>query len=280
MNTISKHNDQNIIRPITLSAIRFLISLIMAVLLMIIILQLWKRLQVGGTSASGFNFITELSKFSSHAIHSLFLIFLALIVSCICAGTALYLSAKTTMMKNMGTGIKILFYILSSIPCIFAGYFFNWMAVHYFSISLSYNPLTPVSKRWMYYIFPAIILGIGDGFLTELTLSSDEEINTIRRENYVKMAKLTGANMWKHIKYDFFIHISRTLFSRVAALLSGTVIVEFIFSLPGLGSLAFSAAEEQNTIRLIFVLLFSVVIVGFLNFLHRLIAVFCDPRLR
>ena len=132
----------------------------------------------------------------------------------------------------------------------------------------------------MYYIIPAIVLGIGDGFLNELLRSSEEEIDVIKRENYLRMAKLIGANMWKHIKNDFIIHTSRTIFSRTAALLSGTVIVEFVFRLPGLGWLAFRAAEKQNALELLFILFCSVFIVGFFNVLHLILAVIFDPRLR
>ncbi len=132
----------------------------------------------------------------------------------------------------------------------------------------------------MYYILPAIVLGISDGFLTELILSSEDELNSIRRESYVRMSKLIGAKMWYRIRNDFFIHTSRVFLSRTGALLSGTVVVEFVFRLPGLGSLAFGAAEDSNVLRLMSILIFSVIIVGFLNLLHRLIAVIYDPRLR
>ncbi|MBM3212683.1 ABC transporter permease subunit [Candidatus Poribacteria bacterium] len=280
MSIKSRQSYYRLFSHIVIATTRFLISFLVAVLLMVIILQFWKNLQSESIPLSDFHFGTELGYFISHAVHSFFLIFMALIVSLVCTAFSLFLSFKLSRTINIGIVGRILFFSLSSIPCIFASYFFYHISVKYFQLSPTYNPLTPISKRWLYYIFPAVVLGICDGFLIELIRNSEEEINAIRREGYVRMSKLVGANLWKHIKNDFIIRTSRGFFSRVGVLISGTVVVEFIFSLPGLGSLAFGAAEDQNVIRLIFIILFSVIIVGLLNFLQRLIEVIFDPRLR
>jgi len=258
------------------------------------LLNLWQGIQTSRSgepiqqtsvspAGSSINIRYEIKSFFSHAIHSFFLIFLALLVSILCTGISLFLSIRfkdTQKARIAGLSVRVLLYITSTIPCIFMGYFFISLGRRIFGISLTYDPLAPVSQRWIYYIIPAMVLGIGDGFLNELLRGSEEEIDVIKQENYLRMAKLIGANMWKHIKNDFIIHTSRTIFSRTAALLSGAVIVEFVFRLPGLGWLAFRAAEKQNALELLFILFFSVLVVGFFNVLHLILAVVFDPRLR
>jgi peptide/nickel transport system permease protein len=135
-------------------------------------------------------------------------------------------------------------------------------------------------SMWSYYIIPGMILGISDGVLSEMIRHCTAELNLLKNEAYVRMARAKGASIWKHVKNHIIIHTSRIASSRIVVLISGAVIIEYIFGLPGIGSLAFDAAEARDTNLLLGIAIFSVLVVSLLNFLNKLTAIALDPRLR
>lgn len=277
-------------RYILSSAVRFIASLAIAILLMLLLINLWQNLSektLQSDAQSGSQVLNSpsehginISKFSAYTMRSFFLIILALIVSSLCTAISLLLSIRFSRLPIVGLSFKAPLYLASVIPYVFAGYFIRTFLGKTFNISLTYDLLAPATLRWIYYVIPAIILGVGDGFLNELLSNSEEEIESIKRENYVKMAKLMGANIRKHIWQELTIRVSRAWFSRISALISGTVIIEYIFNLPGLGWLAFKSAEKHDTWQLLSVLFCSIFLVSVLNLFHRILAAKLDPRLR
>jgi peptide/nickel transport system permease protein len=173
------------------------------------------------------------------------------------------------------TFVKALFYTVSVCPSFAIGYLFL-----HFSHNRLANPEIFHDPLWYYYIIPGMILGINDGVLCEILRHTTSEINRIKRENYIMMSYAKGANVWKHMKNELIIHMSRIISLHMVVLMSGAVIVECIFSLPGLGSLAFNAAESRDVELLLGILVFVIFVVILLNFVNRMIALCMDPRLR
>jgi peptide/nickel transport system permease protein len=65
-----------------------------------------------------------------------------------------------------------------------------------------------------------------------------------------------------------------------ASLVAGTIVIENVFALPGLGRLIFLAVEQRDlvVVRVIVVLLVGMVIL--MNYLVDIAYLFIDPRLR
>ena len=65
-----------------------------------------------------------------------------------------------------------------------------------------------------------------------------------------------------------------------ASLVAGTIVIENVFALPGLGRLIFLAVEQRDlvVIRVIVVLLVGMVVL--MNYLVDIAYLFIDPRLR
>ena len=133
---------------------------------------------------------------------------------------------------------------------------------------------------WPYYLVPAAILGITDGFLGEMMRHTKEGIERAMGESYIRLARAKGARLWHHIRYDLIIHISQLVFSKITMLISGTVVLEYMFSLPGVGGLAFNAAEQNDVNLLMGTLVILVCVVVAFSFLNRLIWLSVDPRMR
>jgi peptide/nickel transport system permease protein len=103
-------------------------------------------------------------------------------------------------------------------------------------------------------------------------------------ESYVRTARAKGlpwrAALWRHAVPNAMIPVVTILGLQFSFLLAGTIIIEQVFYLPGLGRLIFQAIAQRDLIvvkSLVVLLAGSVVLV---NFLVDLTYAWLDPRLR
>jgi ABC-type dipeptide/oligopeptide/nickel transport system permease component/ABC-type transport system substrate-binding protein len=103
-------------------------------------------------------------------------------------------------------------------------------------------------------------------------------------EDYIRTARAKGLSVGqalrRHALRNALIPVLTILGLQFPFLLAGGIIIENVFSLPGLGRLVFQAITQRDLIvvqGVVMVLVFSVVAVGFLI---DLAYVFVDPRLR
>ena len=103
-------------------------------------------------------------------------------------------------------------------------------------------------------------------------------------EDYVRTARAKGLSvrqaLWRHALRNAWVPVLTILGLQFPFLLAGGIIIENVFSLPGLGRLVFQAITQRDLIvvqSVVVVLVFAVVLVSFLIDLAYL---FADPRLR
>lgn len=103
-------------------------------------------------------------------------------------------------------------------------------------------------------------------------------------EDYVRTARAKGlppsVALWRHAVPNALIPVVTILGLQFSFLLAGTIIVEQVFYLPGIGRLIFQAIAQRDLIvveSLVVLLAFTVVLV---NFLVDLAYAWLDPRLR
>ncbi len=208
--------------------------------------------------------------------NSFFLITLAILVSVSLSLLWVWLFYRLEPYPIAHGMVKIIVYGLSVVPVFMVGYLLILVSSEKFHIKLTMD----MAEGIRYYLIPGLLLGVGDGFLAEMIRHIQTEIKGITSENYILMAKAKGAPLWQHIRYDLIIQTLRVISSRATLLISGTVIIEIIFNLDGIGNLAFNAAEARDVNLLLGILILSVFIVGFVNLANRMVAIWVDPRLR
>jgi peptide/nickel transport system permease protein len=131
-------------------------------------------------------------------------------------------------------------------------------------------------------ILPALALGLPQAaILARVTRAA--VIETLG-EDFVRTARAKGlsrrAALWRHAVPNALIPVVTLLGLQFSFLLAGTVIIENVFALPGLGRLVFQAIAQRDLIvvqDLVVLLAGSVIVV---NFLVDLAAAWIDPRLR
>ncbi|MFO1068821.1 MAG: ABC transporter permease [Geminicoccaceae bacterium] len=103
-------------------------------------------------------------------------------------------------------------------------------------------------------------------------------------EDYVRTARAKGlprsAALWRHAVPNALIPVVTILGLQFSFLLAGTIIVEQVFYLPGIGRLIFQAIAQRDLIvvKSLVVLLAAAVVV--VNFVVDLAYAWLDPRLR
>jgi len=106
----------------------------------------------------------------------------------------------------------------------------------------------------------------------------------VMEEDFMRTARAKGlsrrAALWRHALRNALIPILTILGLQVANLLAGTVVIENVFQLPGLGRLVFQAIAQRDVIVVKSVVVLLVAMVVVVNFVVDLLYMAVDPRLR
>ena len=142
---------------------------------------------------------------------------------------------------------------------------------------------TPDELRWKEYVLPCLALGWGSAAgLMRLTRSSMLEILD---SEFVKMARAKGVGnttvIFKHALRNALIAPITSMLLLFAGFLNGALVVEIVFSWPGIGQVALQDAVQNND----FPLLLGTVIVFLMYFLvfatvADILYTVIDPRVR
>jgi peptide/nickel transport system permease protein len=131
-------------------------------------------------------------------------------------------------------------------------------------------------------ILPAISLAVVQAaILARITRSA---VLDVLREDFVRTARAKGlgrrAVLWRHVLRNALVPILTVMGLQFANLVTGTIVVENVFSLPGVGRLVFQAISNRDVLLVqgIVMLLAASVIV--INFIVDVLYAVIDPRLK
>ncbi len=129
---------------------------------------------------------------------------------------------------------------------------------------------------------PAISLGLAlSASLARITRSSMLEV---LRQDYIRTARAKGLKgsvvVVRHALRNAMIPVTTLFGLQVGVLFGGTVVLESIFSLPGLGGLTLSAVRAKDYSQVQGLVLFFATILVLLNLLVDLSYAWIDPRIR
>lgn len=131
-------------------------------------------------------------------------------------------------------------------------------------------------------VMPAVALSLSQaGVLTRVSRSAVLEV---LNEDYVRTARSKGlseaATIWRHAVPNALVPVVTMIGLQFTFLIAGTVLVENVFNLPGLGRLAYQALTQRDIIVMQSVVMFFCALVIIMNFLVDMAYLFIDPRLR
>lgn len=188
--------------------------------------------------------------------------------------------------KRMADRICQLFGLVGvSIP----NFWLGTMLILLFSLSLGWFPsgdipefqYDPGGYFWA-LVLPSLALGTTvSAVVMRMTRSSMLEV---MRQDFMKVAQAKGLSgrivVFKHGLKNAFIPILTTLGIQVGYMLGGSVVVEQVFSLPGLGQLAFQAVQSRDYLLLQGIVLFVGSVFVFVNLFVDILYAFINPMIR
>ena len=131
-------------------------------------------------------------------------------------------------------------------------------------------------------LLPALSLAVVQAaILARITRSA---VLDVMREDFVRTARAKGlsqrATLWGHVLRNALIPVVTVMGLQFANLLAGTIVVENVFYLPGLGRLIFQSISNRDLIvvRNCVLLLAAMVIV--VNFVVDILYAVIDPRVK
>jgi len=181
---------------------------------------------------------------------------------------------KYSLIDNFFMGFALLGV---SMPVFWAGLLMQYV----FSLKLGWLPVSGF-HGWKYVIMPAIVLGWSSaGTVARLTRSSLLEV---MRNDYIRTARAKGLVevfvLLKHAFKNSLLPVVTVMAIQVAGLLSGAVITESIFGIPGIGRIAVSAIQSRDMPLLQGSVVFTTFLVIMGNIIADILYSYLDPRIK
>jgi peptide/nickel transport system permease protein len=131
-------------------------------------------------------------------------------------------------------------------------------------------------------ILPAVALALVQAaILARVTRSA---VLDVMREDFVRTARAKGLSrrqaLWRHVLRNAMIPVLTVAGLQFANLITGTIVVENVFVLPGIGRLIFQAISNRDLIVVRDVVMLLAAVVVAVNFVVDVLYAVVDPRLR
>lgn len=155
------------------------------------------------------------------------------------------------------------------------------LLVNIFSTRLGWLPSHGV-KNWLCYIMPVVAIGLNS--MAGLARNARNCTLEAIRSDYVTTARAKGVKEWKvilkHVLPNSMIPVVTSIGTSFANMLGGTIVIENVFTIPGMGQYIVTAinSRDYNVVQgcvVVLAILFSLVIL-----VIDLVYAYIDPRIK
>ncbi|NLB09847.1 MAG: ABC transporter permease [Clostridiaceae bacterium] len=182
---------------------------------------------------------------------------------------------------NRGNKIDLFFVIVAVIGTSVPDFIMGAILQYFFSIKWGLLPIAQY-KGFSYTILPAIALG----FYTMASISRIMRASLLEvvQQDYIKTAQSKGISklriVWKHQFRNAIMPVVTVLGPSIAAVLTGTFVIESIFAIPGMGKYYVEGVQNLDYSMILGTTVFYGVFLVFANMLVDILYGFVDPRVR
>ena len=179
--------------------------------------------------------------------------------------------------------------VASQLGAAIPSFWLGLMLILLFSVELGWLPaagFTPWERSPIGFlrslILPVLALGLGQAaVMTRMTRSAMLEVLT---QDYIRTAKAKGLRQFvvinKHALRNALVTLITILGLSLSNILIGSIVIERVFSIPGLGQLALKAIKDRDYPLLQGEVLIYASLIVLINFLVDISYSFLDPRIR
>ena len=167
--------------------------------------------------------------------------------------------------------------VFASMPAFWVGL----MLMILFSLNLGWLPSSGISS-WQSWILPSLTIGLAP--VASVCRMTRSAMLDVVREDYIRTARAKGLKEGKvithHVIKNGMIPVVTVIGTQLGGVVAGSVVVESVFSIPGMGLLVMNAINNNDYPVIqgsVLIMAFSVCII---NLLTDLVYGFIDPRIR
>ena len=160
-------------------------------------------------------------------------------------------------------------------------FFFALLLVMLFSITLRWLPVSGTGT-WAHYVMPTIALGyyVAPAFMRLIRAGMIETLSS----DFIRTARAKGVSrprvVIKHGLRNALVPVVALAVVQLGYLLGGSVVIETVFALDGLGYLAYQSITHKDLPVMQTVVLILSVLYVLLTLLADILNAYLDPRLR
>lgn len=166
---------------------------------------------------------------------------------------------------------------MASVP----GFWLGLMMMLLFSLKLGWTPVSG-AESWSSYILPTLTLAIPSS-ASLLRLTRSTMLETIRQD-YIRTARAKGVKeghvIFRHALKNALLPLITSVGMHFGGLLGGTVLIESVFSFPGLGSKMLSAIRDKDVPMVTGCTVFLAVLFCLIMLVVDLLYAYVDPRVK
>ena len=163
----------------------------------------------------------------------------------------------------------------------FPSFFFALILIYLFGVALRWLPITG-TDTWLHYVMPAVPLGYyAPPAIMRLTRAGMIEV---LGSDYIRTARakgmLPGIVLFKHALRNAIIPVVSLSAVQLGFMLGGSIVIETIFSMHGIGRLAWQSIQRSDFEMMQAIVLTIACFYIVLTFLADVLNAFLDPKIR
>lgn len=177
--------------------------------------------------------------------------------------------------------IDKIFMVFATLGATIPSFVFATMFLYIFSKKLGLVPSFGL-PNWKGYIGPAIVISLFSlSYVTRLMRST---MLDVLNQDYIRTAKAKGLSsrkiITKHAMRNAILPIVSYLGPMIAAFLTGSLVVEKVFGIPGIGNLFTNSVLNRDYTMIIGMTVFFAVILVLFVLIVDIVYVLVDPRIK
>jgi len=199
---------------------------------------------------------------------------------------------KDTTYDKLTTTINFILYSLPSfwiatllITFFTSDYYGDWMDIFpthgVGKTGEEYSFLEQVTDRAYHFVLPIFCMLYGS--FAYISRQMRGGMLSVLRQDFIRTAFAKGLEpntvYWKHAFRNSLIPIITMFASFLPAMISGAVIIEYIFTIPGMGRVSYESVVARNFPVLFTILMFSAILTMLGNLLSDVLYALVDPRI-
>lgn len=168
-------------------------------------------------------------------------------------------------------------FVIGIVLMLIFGYILSWFAPGGFTY-----PAEGIGRLLWFMLFPALAVALPKSAMTVKMLRGS--VLSENGSDYIRTARSKGNTgtsiLWRHVLRNAMIPVITFLATSIAEIVAGSIVVEQVFAIPGMGSLLVSSIGNKDYPVVQAIIVIIAIVVVLCNFMADMLYRVMDPRIK